>query len=169
MASRWSRTCRTSPFSRYRPQFKRGSLSDGLRAHGVRYVFLGGEELGGRPDGADLYDADGHVRYDRLAMADQFLKGLDRLLRGARQHRVAMLCSEADPSQCHRHLLIGRVLDARGVAVSHIEPDGSLCDYRAVAQRTPLHRMLFDGEEESLWRSPRSVSPSPVPHRSSAG
>ena len=157
---------RTAPFSRYSPQYNRENLSREMRSRGIGYVFLG-RELGGRPTGDEYYDADGHVRYDRLAMSDLFETGLRRLLQGARIHRVAMLCSEGDPAQCHRHLLIARVLEERGIGVSHIEPDGSICDYRSVAERTPMQRTLFDGEEESQWRSPRSVLQSTVPNHSS--
>ena len=127
-----------------------------LRDAGFGYVFLG-HELGGRPDGPDFYDEEGHVRYDRLSKSELFEEGLARLQRGASDHVVAMVCSEGDPTQCHRHLLIARVLEERGVAVLHIEPDGTTTTYREAALRTPTQRSLFDGEEESQWRSPLSV------------
>ena len=157
---------RTSPFSRYNPQFNREPLAAVLQARGVGYVFLG-KELGGRPEGDEFYDADGHVRYDRVATSELFQAGLERLLEGAQPARLALMCSEGDPAQCHRHLLIARVLDERGVAVVHIEPDGSVLDYRSVAERTPIQRSLFAGEEDSQWRSPLSVSQSTQPSRSS--
>lgn len=147
---------RTSPFSRFSPQFNREALTRSLRQHGIEYVFLG-RELGGRPDGARFYDEEGHVRYDRLSASPAFEEGMQRLLSGAATRRVAMVCSEGDPAQCHRHLLIARVLHERGVEVTHILPDGSTTDYQAVAERTPVQRSLFDDEEESLWRSPLSV------------
>ena len=46
---------RTSPFSRFNPQFNRDNLLLGLREAGIRYLFLG-EELGGKPDGDEFYD-----------------------------------------------------------------------------------------------------------------
>lgn len=147
---------RTSPFSRFSPQFNREALTRSLRQRGVEYVFLG-RELGGRPDGSSFYDEEGHVRYDRLSASPMFAEGVRRLLSGASRTRVAMVCSEGDPAQCHRHLLIARVLHERGVEVTHILPDGSTAGYQAVAERTPVQRALFDDEEESQWRSPLSV------------
>lgn len=147
---------RTAPFSRFSSHFNREPLTRELRAHRIDYVFLG-RELGGRPDGAQYYDEEGHVRYDRLALSELFDEGVKRLLRGASAHRVAMMCSEGDPAQCHRHLLIARVLDERGVNVNHILTDGTMADYGLVAQRTPVQRGLFDNDEESQWRSPLSV------------
>ena len=55
------------------------------------------------------------------------------LLALAAEHCVAIMCSEADPTQCHREKLIARSLRARGVEVTHILPDGSAA---AVAQPT---------------------------------
>ncbi len=67
----------------------------------------------------------GHVLYGRLAASPAFQEGIDRVLARAQTQRIALLCSEEDPSRCHRHLLIGRVLRERGVAVSHIRGDGA--------------------------------------------
>ena len=147
---------RTAPFSRFSSHFNREALARELREHRIDYVFLG-RELGGRPEGAQYYDEEGHVRYDRLALSELFDEGIERLLRGASAHRVTMMCSEGDPAQCHRHLLIARVLEERGVRVTHILADGTMADYGSVAQRTPLQRALFDNDEESQWRSPLSV------------
>lgn len=41
-------------------------------------------ELGGRPDGDEFYDEQDHVLYGRLAGAQQFQNGIERVLRGAK-------------------------------------------------------------------------------------
>lgn len=154
---------RTSPFSRFSPQFNRRDLALGLGEAGIRYVFLGAE-LGGRPEGQEFYDPDGHVLYGRLAESANFLAGVDRLLEGAKRFRVAMMCSEENPAECHRFLLVTRVLYDRGIQVTHIRADGT-------SQRTedvptfrewsiPGHEQasLLDESVRSPWRSTRSVS-----------
>ena len=40
--------------------------------------------------------------------------------------RLALMCSEKEPLDCHRTLLIGQTLAKRGVNVAHIHADGSL-------------------------------------------
>ena len=158
---------RTAPFSRYSPQFNRDALSQELTKSEIGYVFLG-RELGGRPDGDHYYDAEGHVRYDHLSKSDLFEAGLERLIAGAQDHRVSMLCSEGDPSQCHRHLLIARVLKERGCEVIHIQTTGGTITYSEVAEKTYVQTSLFDEEEEeSLWRSPLSVLQNTVQNHSS--
>jgi len=85
-----------------------------------------GDELGGRPQGAEFYDANGKVRYDRLAASLAFETGIARLLEISDEQTLAMMCSEGDPAHCHRHFVIEPALRARGVDVQHILRDGSL-------------------------------------------
>lgn len=113
---------RTSPFSRNFAHFNRDLLKDALARDGIAYVFLG-KELGGRPKG-DEYYTDGIVDYEKMAKSDMFRKGLERVEQGARKYRIAMMCSERSPLDCHRCLLVGRALAERGVTVRHLLPDG---------------------------------------------
>jgi uncharacterized protein (DUF488 family) len=117
---------RTTPSSRFAPWSARAALARQLPLRGIHYVFLG-EQLGGRPQGdafASIEDRD--ELYRRIAEQRFFQDGIDRLLAGAARYRVAMLCSEEDPSACHRHNLVAPALRRQGVAVWHIRRDGSL-------------------------------------------
>jgi uncharacterized protein (DUF488 family) len=115
---------RSAPYSRFAPQFNKDSLQGAMKAHDIKYVFLG-RELGARPQDPACY-ANGRVQYDRLARTDLFVSGLTRIIRGAAEHRIALMCAEKEPLECHRTLLVGRALDERGIAVEHILPDGRL-------------------------------------------
>ena len=88
---------RSSPWSRFAPQFNRETLERTLSRRHIGYVFLGAE-LGGRPEGDDFYDGDGHVLYSEVAETDFFRTGVDQLVQLGRRHRVAMMCSEEDPN-----------------------------------------------------------------------
>jgi uncharacterized protein (DUF488 family) len=115
---------RSAPYSRFAPQFNREALERSLKAHNIKYVFLG-RELGARPDDRSCYK-NGRVQYARLARTDLFRSGLDRIIRGANDYRVALMCAEKEPLECHRTLLVARALDELGVAVDHILADGRL-------------------------------------------
>lgn len=115
---------RSSPYSRFNPQFNKPALEQSLRETGIKYVFLG-RELGARSDDPSCYEG-GRVIYARLADTELFRSGLDRVLRGAEQYRVALMCAEKDPLECHRTLLVARALHERGVAIVHILADGRL-------------------------------------------
>ena len=115
---------RSVPGSRFNPHFDRGALERGLKEHGIRHVFLG-RELGARPDDPDCYE-NGRVRYARLARTKPFRRGVERVMRGADDYRVALMCAEKEPLDCHRTVLIAPALIERGVAVAHILADGGL-------------------------------------------
>lgn len=125
---------RSSPSSRYLPYFNYDALSRTLEKAGIDYVFLGGE-LGGRPADRSCYDADGRVLYDRLSATDLFDDGVGRVIRAADERRVVLMCSEKDPLDCHRTLLVARALVQRGVAVEHILADGGVEAHDAAMDR----------------------------------
>ena len=127
---------RSSPFSRFNPQFNRELLQQWLEANGIHYVFLG-RELGARSEDASCYE-NGRVQYGRLARTPLFQSGLDRVLQGAGRFRVALMCAEKEPLECHRTLLVARALVARGLIVQHIHADGRLESHDAAMER------LFD-------------------------
>ena len=116
---------RSAPRSRFNPHFNRNTLSAALEARGIRYVYLGGE-LGGRPDDPALYDEDGRIRYERIAQTSGFRDAVARVAGGAANHRIALMCAEKEPLDCHRTHLVARALDAEGVAVAHILADGEI-------------------------------------------
>ena len=124
---------RSAPYSRHFPHFNRFALRDELRGDDIAYVFLG-EELGGRPKDARFY-RDGVANYERMARADLFIAGLDRVIEGARKYRIAMMCSEHEPLDCHRCLLVGRSLHERGVTVGHILSTGQIADHESIEKR----------------------------------
>jgi uncharacterized protein (DUF488 family) len=155
---------RSEPYSKYVPHFNGQALKPAVTAVGIKYLYLG-DVLGGRPREPQYYDADGHVRYDLLAASPDFIEGIDRLLRGIREHRVALMCNEEDPAECHRRLLVGRVLAEHGVTVMHIRGDGRLqpeaelaADERKRSPEPLQQDFAFMAKEEPEWKSARSVS-----------
>ena len=126
---------RTSPYSRFSPHFSRDNLKLALKDHGIGYRFAG-DYLGGRPDDPDLYKngvvPEGHadylnlVDYPAVAKTIRYREGIDKLLILAEDKRVAIMCSEADPQQCHRHHLIAQSLLEANAEVLHIHRDGKL-------------------------------------------
>jgi uncharacterized protein (DUF488 family) len=111
---------RSSPYSRYVPQANRESLAHTLESAGIAYRWMG-ELLGGKPGGT-IGD------YDELRASPGFRQGIGNLLDLATEYRTAIMCSEGDHRQCHRHKLITPALLDLGVHVLHIQPDGSLVD-----------------------------------------
>ena len=124
---------RSIPASRFCPWFSAKNLAPLLAGANVDYLSFG-DELGGRPRDPSLY-CDGVADYEALAQRPSFRAGLDRLLARAGQRRLCLMCSERDPLDCHRCLLVARALAARGVSVGHILHDGGIESHAATEQR----------------------------------
>ena len=150
---------RSAPYSRYTAHFNRETLQSAVKSAGLQYLFLG-DSLGGRPPESDCYDDDGFVLYWRQDETPLFLSGIERIERGWEKYRVAMMCSEEDPTVCHRYRLISRVLSERGVTVRHIRGDGQVQSQQRVDQLSGVGQqsLLFRELEQESWKSFRSVS-----------
>jgi uncharacterized protein (DUF488 family) len=116
---------RSKPYSRFASQFNKSVIDDSLYANGIRYLFLG-DKIGGKPDNPIFYDTEGHLIYSRIAESPAFHEGIERLIKGSGQYRLALMCSEENPLNCHRYHLISKDIEASGIAVVHIRGDGRL-------------------------------------------
>jgi len=115
---------RSMPYSRYLPHFNKPALQEYLPQADIRYVFLG-EELGARPNDPSCY-VDGKAVYEKIAATEAFQKGLQRLLKGLQNYRIALLCAEKDPLTCHRAILVCQHLVPSNLEIAHIHSDGEL-------------------------------------------
>ncbi len=140
---------RSSPLSRFKPEFSGDPLDQAMRLVGIRYVFMG-DTLGGRPQDPSCYE-NGHVIYDLVQQKPFFGAGIDRLLdASAKGFQVCLLCSESRPEECHRSKMIGVALAARGSDVIHLGPQGErLAQADVIARLEKAQAALFDGSFRS--------------------
>lgn len=124
---------RSAPFSRMFPHFNQDSLKKSLAEKSIGYLFLG-ESIGGRSNDPEDY-VDGQVVYGLLAKKDSFKSGMIRLKDGASKYRIAIMCSEKEPLDCHRTLLISEGLVKMGIEVGHIHADGSIESHHDALER----------------------------------
>ncbi len=124
---------RSAPVSRFSPQFNKSALAASLAGRTIDYVFLG-RELGGRPEDEEMY-SEGRADYEKMAAGSAFQAGLARLTETAARQRVAVMCSEADPLDCHRCLLVGRALAGAGLEIGHILASGEIMTHGGIEER----------------------------------
>jgi uncharacterized protein (DUF488 family) len=111
---------RSFPSSRYAPQFNKEALAKSLEEKAIAYLYLG-KELGGRAP-------------ERPSTPESFRLGLDRVVTESARHRIALMCAERDPLDCHR-LMLARALAERGVAVGHILASGEIANQSSTEDR----------------------------------
>ena len=146
---------RSVPFSRRNPQFSQKALSAALKDGGIDYWFLG-NALGARPKDPALYD-NGHVSFPRIAQSAAFRDAVDVLIERAGAQRIAIMCAEKEPTDCHRTILVSRALAERGCTIRHILANGALEDHARVEDQL-LHRAketidLFGDRAAALQRA----------------
>jgi len=136
---------RSSPYSKFKPEFSKEVLQLRLKGAGIRYLFMG-DTLGGQPKEPACY-TDGKVDYDKVRVQSFFHEGMARLRKAFEQERpLALMCSEGRPEQCHRSKLIGQALAATGIPVCHIDEDGTLLTQTQVIDRLTKGQMDLFGQ-----------------------
>jgi len=125
---------RSHPFSRYLPHFNKSEVKASLSNVGIHYVFLG-KELGARPEDLSCYDTSGKALYDRIAATPLFSAGIQRLLQGAANYKISLMCAEKDPITCHRTILLCHKLKKFNLQINHILSDGNLESHQHLEER----------------------------------
>jgi uncharacterized protein (DUF488 family) len=135
---------RSAPYSRYVLHFNKLEIEHVLTADGLKYIFMG-DVIGGKPSGSYFTNTAGTVDYKKLAAAESFQQGLDRLIKGMNDGWIiALMCAEEDPSKCHRHHLIARALEMkRGVDVIHIRADSTKIRAKKLLEDSSAQLNLF--------------------------
>ena len=117
---------RSTPFSKYAPQFSMHNIKEKLGTAGIEYIFMVDEDvgnvLGGEPRDDDCYE-NGKIVYGQVMKKSWYQEGISKLVELAGKKKAAIMCSEEDPHKCHRHHLITQSLLEKGVAVFHIRGD----------------------------------------------
>lgn len=150
---------RSSPFSKWAPHFNRGAIEQLFHNTDIRYYYMG-DCIGGHPLNDDCYDENGYFDYQKMAEVPVFKKGLQRLIdANSGGYKVAIMCSESDPSQCHRSKLIGReLLSEHNIEMYHIiAPNQIKSEEDIITELTngawDPHSLFFDNDKIPYFKS----------------
>ena len=143
---------RSSPYSRFNPHFNRENLDKSLKEKDIQYQFMG-DRLGGRYTDPGLLFPDGTVDYRKVQDTENFQEGINEvLLIISSGKKIALMCAEKEPERCHRFALISPVLQAKGISVIHIRPEGQLQTNEDLEQ--DLICSFFDTSQMSVTGEP---------------
>lgn len=131
---------RSSPFSKFTPEFNGKNLTETLAREGIHYLFLG-DSLGGKPEGRELYTND-QPDYKKISQSKRFREGLNRIVNAENLDlNIIILCAEKDPRKCHRSRLIGEELAKDNILIRHIDKNDKIVE----------HHKLNNNEQQSLF------------------
>lgn len=146
---------RSTPFSRRNPQFSQKALAASLKDAGIEYWFLG-DALGARPKDPDCYEG-GKASYARISATPAFQEAIHALIDGSHAKRIALMCAEKEPLDCHRTILVGRALAQRDTDLAHIHADGRIEPHAELEERllhlAKEHVDLLSSRDAALARA----------------
>ena len=127
---------RSVPASKYTPQFNMEQLRGFLKHNDVQYLHFG-NEFGARR--TDCINEDGQVDFEEAVKTTAFLSGVERIKNGIEKgYHIALMCSEANPLECHRFSLVARYFHENGWDVQHILKDAELASHETLEQQMIL-------------------------------
>lgn len=137
---------RSTPYSKYTPQYNIEELKRALNSKGIYYLFMG-EELGARQLDKDLYTKEGYLDFNKFSKTDLFQRGIKRLKDGiAKDFTISLMCTEKDPIDCHRNILVAKEFYKQKYIVNNILDDGSLETQDSIEER--LLNMYFPNRRQ---------------------
>lgn len=129
---------RSIPYSKYTPQFNEDNLKTILHNNKIHYISMG-KELGARRDETDLYTLEGYLDFEKVRMSSLFIKGIERIKAGIEKgFNITLMCTEKDPIDCHRNILVARELYKQDYDVVNI------LDYEKIEIQSDLEKRLLD-------------------------
>lgn len=147
---------RSTPYSKYAEQYNKESICTFLKREDIVYSFMG-NSLGARPTDNTLYSEQGYLDFEKVAESEKFNKAIDNVLLGlSKKNKIALMCTEKDPFECHRAILIARAFSKRGVEVNHILADGSIQTQRELDNRL-LEKYFPDWNQLSIFNYKNNI------------
>jgi len=137
---------RSMPASSYSPQFNKDSLENFLKQYGITYMYFG-EEFGARHDDLDILDEEGVVNFETFRKSFAFQQGVERVDIGlSKGFKIALMCSEENPLECHRFSMISVYLEEIGIHVKHILKN------KSVKSHTELEKELLKKYKKKIFQ-----------------
>lgn len=114
---------RSTPYSKFAPQYNRETLKKYLKQNSICYIFMG-DLLGARHEDKTLLFDDGKVDFKKVQETKNFQDGVMRLQKGIEKgYSISLMCSEKEAFDCHRFGLISEFLSKKSIEINHIYPD----------------------------------------------
>jgi uncharacterized protein (DUF488 family) len=117
---------RSVPASAYNPRYNQEPFKNFLKFNHITYLHFA-EEFGARQGDYNLLNNEGKLDFEKVRKTRIFNHGLERIWQGVNKgFRIALMCSESEPLDCHRFSIVSIGLENDGFDVMHILKDKTL-------------------------------------------
>ena len=111
---------RSIPYSKYSKQYNKDIIKSILNKNNIIYIHMG-QEFGARRENKELYSKDRYLDFEKVVYDGDFLKGVERIKTGLNKgYNISFMCTEKEPEECHRCILVGRYFNNIGYDVINI-------------------------------------------------
>ncbi|MEI0446563.1 DUF488 domain-containing protein [Brachyspira intermedia] len=99
---------RSIPYSKQFPNFNKENLEKILNNNKILYRNYK-EEFGARQKNIDFYSKNGYLDFNKFSKSEIFLNGINKIEKGiSKGYTFLLICSEKDPIDCHRTIMVAR-------------------------------------------------------------
>lgn len=151
---------RSTPYSRFTDQFNREVITKVLASNNIKYNYMG-KYFGARQEDKNLYTPEGYLDFEKTRDSEQFKTGLENVIKGLNAgNNIALMCTEKDPFDCHRSIMVARGFALAGINVNHIHDDGHLESQAEIDERVLNNlekKKGVDIHQTSLFEAPKSI------------
>ncbi|MCB5265639.1 MAG: DUF488 domain-containing protein [Candidatus Cloacimonetes bacterium] len=141
---------RSTPYSKRYPQYNQEEFRLVLQSHQIDYQSFG-LWFGARQPDPEYYTSEGWLHYSAYAKSGTFADGVHSLDQCLFQgYSPALLCSEKDPFDCHRAIMVARDLSQKGYDIRHILADGSILSQAELDQQI-LNKYFPNRDEGNIF------------------
>lgn len=120
---------RSVPYSKFAADYNKENIKAFLGRYDIQYIYQGGN-FGARPVDLDLYNEEGYLDFQRVAATTRFQKAMEQILKGIQaDNKIALMCTEKNPIDCHRCILVAKAFVECQVNVDHILPNTLLTNH----------------------------------------
>ena len=147
---------RSSPYSKYAPQFNRELLKKDLENSAIEYIYMG-NCLGARyTDPSLFFDDKQMVDFEKVSKTVVFRQGVNQVIEKLNNgFKLALMCAEKDPFDCHRFMLVSHFLSKKGIQMQHIREDGHLESNDDLEQRL-LNKYKINNQQAALFEETKT-------------
>lgn len=126
---------RSTPYSQFAEKYNRENIRAVLKKAGIEYSFMG-NYFGARPEDRTLYSQDGYLDFEKTRNSVKFQNGVNNVIKGIHAgNNITLMCTEKNPIECHRAIMVARTFYERNIEVQHILADSSLQSHEVLNQR----------------------------------
>lgn len=148
---------RSVPYSKYAEQYNKENINRELKMARIKYSFMG-KYFGARPQNIEFYNNEGYLDFERVRKSKDFNKGIENVVLGLNQgHRIALMCTEKEPVDCHRAILVARAFEMQKIYAKHILPNGEILTQQQLNEQL-LQKYFPDREQLSLFTYGKQMS-----------